>query len=88
MYPLSYDVEATDMNIKSITPVGWPCSLAEAPPGPFVTLEHPDLLCFKSEYHHDDGRVMAFNSAGEFYCGERDATLVQPVEMVVENEEK
>jgi hypothetical protein len=71
---------------KIITPVGWPCPLREAPPGPFVTRENPELLCFKSEYHHDDGRVMAFNSAGEFFCGDRDAHQVQPVDMVVEDE--
>ena len=73
---------------KYITPVEWPCTLAEAPRGPFVTLANPDLLCFKSEYHHDDGRVMAFNSAGEFFCGEGDQTQVQPVEMTVETEDQ
>lgn len=73
------------MERKIITPDGWPCTLAECPPGPFVTLEHPDLLCFKSEYLHDNcGRVMAFNSAGEFYCGDGDKTKVQPVEMICE----
>lgn len=74
------------MTLKIITPVGWPCTLAEAPPGPFVTLEHPDLLCFKSEYHHDNGRVMAYNSAGEFFCGKGNEHQVQPVEMVVEDQ--
>ena len=75
------------MDEKMIMPVGWPCSLADAPPGPFVTLENPDLLCFKSEYFHDDStRVMAFNSAGEFFCGDGNAALVQPVGMVCETE--
>lgn len=72
---------------KIIVPQGWPCTLAEAPPGPFVTPENPELLCFKTEYHHDDGRVMAYNSAGEFFCGDGNAHQVQPVEMIVEEEE-
>lgn len=72
---------------KIIVPDGWPCRLDQASPGPFVTLEHPHLLCFKSEYRHDDGRVMAYNSAGEFFCGDGDKHIVQPVEMVITEEE-
>ncbi len=76
------------MERKVIVPDGWPCTLAECPPGPFVTLENPDLLCFKSEYTQDDrgddGRIMAYNSAGEFFCGDGDKTKVQPVEMLCE----
>lgn len=70
--------------IKKIVPLGWPCSLEAAPPGPFVTTEDPDLLCFKSEYRHEDGRVMAFNSAGEYFVSHY--ATVQPVEMVLEEE--
>lgn len=76
------------MQLKSITPRGWPCSLAECPPGPFVTLPNPDRLCFKSEYYHDDGKVMAFNSAGEYFYFVADSEeIVQPVEMIVEEDE-
>lgn len=64
-----------------ILPEGWPCTLKEAPPGPFVTLTHPTLLCFKSEYHQENGRVMAFNCAGEFFCGDGDAHEVQPISL-------
>ena len=80
------------MQTKQIIPNGWPCTLQEAPPGPFVSMSHPDLLCFKSEYTHadkehpNDNRVMAFNSAGEFFCSGND-TMVQPVEMIVTDEE-
>ena len=67
-----------------IIPVGWPCTLGEAPPGPFIDPRHGDLLCFKSEYNHNNGQVMAYNSAGEFFCAECNATIVQPVEMQIE----
>ena len=70
------------MRVLNIMPYGWACTLAEAPPGPFVTIENPGLLCFKSEYHEEDGKVRAFNSAGEFFCAEGNATKVQPVEML------
>lgn len=72
---------------RKIVPDGWPCSLLEAPPGPFVTLTHPDLLCFKSEYAQDDGRVKAFNSAGEYFCGEGNSEIVQPVIMIEEDDQ-
>lgn len=67
---------------KVIVPNGWVCTLRDAPPGPFVTQTHPDLLCFKSEYRTSDGRIEAYNSAGEFFAS-GDDTLVQPVEMIV-----
>ncbi len=79
------------MIVKTIVPVGWPCTLEECPPGPFIWftyLERPmiacDHLCFKSEYRMDwdTARVMAFNEAGEFFALGND-TQVQPVEMVV-----
>ena len=72
------------MLIKIIEPVGWPCTLADAPPGPFVTTKNPDLLCFKSEYHNDkpyQATPMALNSAGEFFhCG--GGRVIQPVKVV------
>lgn len=71
---------------KLIVPVGWPCSLEECPPGHFISLEYPDMLCFKSEYGMapEHRNVEAFNCAGEYFHGEG---LVQPVEMIVEDEE-
>ncbi len=69
-----------------LIPDGWPCELSECPPGPFV---HPatewfaNLLCFKSEYMDGEtGKIIAYNSAGEFYCGEG---LVQPVRAIFED---
>ena len=70
--------------IKFIVPEGWPCTLADAPEGMFVTLEQPNLICFKSEYHLEDGRVKAFNSAGEYFHGNGDDHIVQPVRLEVE----
>jgi hypothetical protein len=71
---------------RTIVPLGWPCTLLEAPPGPFVTIIHPDLLCFKSDYYTDDGRAQAYNSAGEYFCT-GDECKVQPVEMINEDED-
>ncbi|KKN52653.1 hypothetical protein LCGC14_0610470 [marine sediment metagenome] len=67
-----------------LLPIDWPQNLKDIPPGPFVTIANLDLLCFKSEYHHDDGRVMAFNSAGEFFCGEGDLQKVIPVQITTD----
>lgn len=69
-----------------IIPNGWKCTLLEAPPGPFVCGEEATELCFKTEYRQDDGRVMAYNSAGEFFCAEGNDTIVQPVMVEVEDE--
>lgn len=71
------------MQRKLIVPDGWPCTVGECPPGPFVTLENPELLCFKSEYGDNDGKLDVYNSAGEFFHGDG---LVQPVEMIIEEE--
>ena len=73
-----------------IKPDGWPCILAECPPGHFVTVDHFKMLCFKSEYRETIGgeefQVEAFNEAGEVFWGEaentaalRRGTMVQPV---------
>lgn len=70
-----------------IEPVGWPCTLAECPPGHFV---HEDALCFKSEYNVS--KIEAFCESGEYFCGgtstkeERDKLIVQPVESIWEED--
>lgn len=73
------------MQVKKILPVGWPCTLVECPPGYFIVLEYPDMLCFKSEYEQNN-RVDAYNCAGEYLTTKGD-DFVQPVEMIVEREE-
>ena len=62
-----------------LEPDGWACKLSEAQPGPFLHSE--DHLGFKSEYRTDDGRVMAYNEAGEFFAVGDDA-IVQPLKPV------
>ena len=73
------------MHTKKIIPVGWPCTLAECPPGFFIVPTWPNMLCFKNEYGSTD-RCQAFNEAGE-YLTTKDEEMVQPVEMVTEEEE-
>lgn len=73
---------------KLIVPNGWPCKLSEAPEGMFVMTDYPDLICFKTEYYHNDGRVMAYNSAGESFCGKGDEEIVQPVQLIIEDDEE
>ena len=70
---------------KRIIPSGWCDTLKNIDPGPFVTKTHPNLLCFKSEYHNKDNTVMAFNSAGEFFVT-GDDTIVIPVFMECEDD--
>lgn len=82
---------------REIVPDGWPCSLADCPPGPFVTLADPELLCFKSKYRYkskeflwvednDSRYCVALNSAGEYFDPpegfEDKACLVQPVRLL------
>lgn len=65
-----------------IVPDGWPCSLAECRPGHFVCDE---ILGFKTEYRESDGKIQAYNEAGEFFWAgtkeesERRRIIVQPV---------
>lgn len=59
-----------------LNPDGWPCTLAECPPGAFLHSEKH--LGFKSEYHTSTGKIEAYNEAGEFYCGDP-KDLVQPL---------
>jgi len=56
--------------VKFIVPEDWPCTLEDLRPGAFVSGSHPTLLCLKSEYRNEDGRIDAYNSAGEFWCGD------------------
>ena len=74
------------MHTKKIIPVGWLCPLQECPPGHFIVPQYPDMLCFKSEYGMTDHSSQAFNCAGEYIMTKEDE-LVQPVEMIVEDEE-
>jgi len=71
---------------KIIMPVGWPVSLDACPPGPFIPVDLPDSLCFKSEYCRD-GVEDIYNAAGEYYHTETMEVLVQPVEMIIRESE-
>ncbi len=74
---------------KLLMPIGWPCRLGDAPPGPFVTLTDPDLICMKSEYVFNESKpneLTSFNSAGEFFYTGVDC-MVQPVEIEVREDE-
>lgn len=54
------------MKVLKLVPDGWPCSLEECRPGHFV---HDGIhLGFKTEYRKENGSVMAFNEAGEYFC--------------------
>jgi hypothetical protein len=64
------------MRYLRIEPNGWPCTLMECPPGPFVI---EDRLCFKSEYGENDGFRYIFNESGEFFHFEGQGPTVQPV---------
>ena len=70
-------------SIFTIEPDGWPCTLADCPPGFFV---FEGSLCSKSEYL-TDGNIEAFNCAGEAFWGgtstqiSRISLVVQPVVM-------
>ncbi len=69
-----------------LEPAGWPCTLAACPPGPFFS--EGNHLGFKSEYRTTDGKIEAFNEAGEFFWGgtetadERIQLIVQPLNVV------
>lgn len=68
-----------------INPEGWPCTLAECPPGHFLFGEY---LCFKTEYAQEvkgDYFPQSYCETGEFFWGgtktheERSRLIVQPV---------
>lgn len=67
--------------ILAIVPNGWPCKLCDAPEGMFVTMEDKDLICFKTEYTSIEGKVVAYNSGGEYFHGKGDEHIVQPVKL-------
>ena len=78
-----------------IVPAGWPCTFEECPPGPFIPVDAMEHLCFKSAHRMpDEGSgqpqgLMAFNSAGEFWCDtgyDGKATMVYPVRMEVDED--
>ena len=71
------------MKVFTIKPTGWACTLQECPPGHFIPMEYPEMLCFKSEYGEREDKPEAFNCAGEYGSFEG---LVYPVEMVVEDQ--
>lgn len=69
------------MTRLELKPNGFPCTLEECPPGPFL---HGKDVCFKSEYHSNTGRIEAYCSSGEAYHG---TGLIQPLESVWIEEE-
>ena len=77
-----------------LVPRGWCCTLEECPPGHFMWGNIHDAVGFgfKSEYgmEGEPNRTMAFNEAGEFFCWPkteiRQDSLVQPLELVIEDE--
>jgi hypothetical protein len=64
-----------------VEPEGWPCRLAECPPGLFV---FGDSVCLKTEYARD-GSLEVYCQSGEYFWGgtttdkERRELIVQPV---------
>lgn len=71
------------MKTLELTPSGFPCRLAECPPGFFLCGED---LGFKSEYKTAKGNSEAFCESGEAFWGDAnkggkaDDTIVQPLE--------
>lgn len=59
-----------------LRPVGWPCALADCPPGLFVC---DDVVGLKTEY----GNTEAYCDSGERFCSK---DLVQPCEALWEEE--
>lgn len=62
------------MKTIQIIPDGWECLVEECRPGFFMC---DGQLCFMSEYHEDNGDIIAYNSAGEFFVTRK--IMVQPV---------
>lgn len=50
-----------------LVPEGWPCALADCPPGPFVWLGAPgkDHVGWMTEYGDNSGKRHAYNESGE-----------------------
>lgn len=62
-----------------LLPTGFPCSVDECPPGPFIWKDQKGgvHLGLKSEYRTDN-RCDAYNEAGEYFA-QRDGVEVHPV---------
>lgn len=71
------------MQRRILIPNGWPGTLEEIPPGPFFNLKWLDTLMFKSEYSNVNGYPIAYNEAGEYYCGDS-KDMLQPVRLELE----
>lgn len=69
------------MKILKLVPDGWPCTLGECPPGPFI---YNGNLGFKTEYTNN-GDIEVFCETGEYFWAgtnvaeERNKIIVQPV---------
>ena len=76
------------MKRLELTPDGFPCTLAECPPGHFLFKDH---VGFKSEYSTNSGFIEAFNEVGEYFHGdgngEAKLCIVQPLQPIWRNEE-
>ena len=67
-----------------LSPDGWPCTLSDCPPGPFLWLdgEADGALGFMSEYRDQHG-PQAFNEAGErIPLAQHGSAKVQPLQPV------
>lgn len=69
------------MKRYTLTPFGWPCRLAECPPGPF---RHGDGFGFRTEYGFGNVIEVFCLDTGEVFCGKannlaaRAGLIVQP----------
>ena len=65
-----------------LSPVGWPCSFQECPPGPFLFKNN---LCHMTEYSNNEGKRDAYCETGEYFWGgtstveARSKLIVQPL---------
>ena len=62
------------MKTVKIVPDGWECLIEECPPGFFY---YEGQLCFKTEYHEEDGGLQVYCSSGETFMPRK--VMVQPV---------
>jgi len=80
------------MKVLTLVPAGWPCTLAECPPGLFV---FNDKVGLKSEYRSESGDMETFcGDSGEYFWGgvhdpsEKAKLILQPVEVKWEEFER
>ena len=64
-------------------PEGYPCTIADCPPGFFLS---GDELCLKTEYSNRDKQTEAYCGSGEYFCA-KDSKIVQPVIYIWKEEE-